>query len=90
MYKYCYDENHSFIEFNADERLYNKRRRKGLYEKLFCRNCEDIFQQYEDYGKTVIYDDIKPTIRLKREPYTITDYNYTDFKLFILSLLWRV
>jgi len=89
MYKHCYDDNHSYIEFNADEHSFNKKRRKGLYEKLFCRGCEDIFKRYEDYAKSIIYDDLKPAIKLKRTPYSTTDYNYTVFKLFILSLLWR-
>jgi hypothetical protein len=89
MYKECYDDNHSYIEFNADEKSFNKKRRKGLYEKLFCRACEDIFQSYENYGKTVLYDEIKPRIKSEKSPCNIEDYDYTKFKLFILSLLWR-
>ncbi len=89
MYKHCYDNNHSYIEFNADEQSFNKRRRKGLYEKLLCRDCEDIIQEYEDYGKLILYENIKPRMRTNCEPCSITSYNYTKFKLFILSLLWR-
>lgn len=89
MYKNCYDGEHSYIEFNADEKSYNKRRRKGLYEKLFCRDCEDIFKGYEDYAKLVLYDEIKPRIKVKRAPCSLAEYDYTKFKLFILSLLWR-
>ena len=89
MYKKCYDDNHSYIEFDADEKSFNKRRRKGLYEKLFCRACEAIFQSYEDYGKAVLYDKIKPRIKSERSPCSIENYDYTKFKLFVLSLLWR-
>ena len=89
MYKNCYDDNHRFIEFSANEHSFNKKRLKGFYEELLCIECEKNFQQYEDYAKSVLYDDIKPMIKLKRTPYSTTGYNYTKFKLFILSLLWR-
>ena len=89
MYKNCYDENHTYIEFNANEKSFNKKRHKGLYEKLFCRDCEDIFMRYEDYAKAVLYDNIKPAMKRERRPQSITEYNYTEFKLFILSVLWR-
>lgn len=89
MYKYCYDEKHSFIEFNASRNSHNKRRRKGIYERLLCIDCEGILQKYEDYGKTILYDEVKPFIKQKRKAYYTTEYDYKKFKLFSLSLLWR-
>jgi len=89
MYAHCYDENHSYVAFDAVEGSYNKRRRKGLYEKLFCRICEDVLKKYEDYGKSVLYDNLKPKVRKLKSGVTIDDYDYKLFKLFVLSLLWR-
>lgn len=89
MYRAAYDEKHSYLEFDADEKSFNKRRSKGLYEKLFCRSCEDIFKAYEDYGKELLYDDVKQKIRSTKSPYIVKSYDYVTFKLFVLSLLWR-
>ncbi|MBU1055594.1 MAG: hypothetical protein KKC46_17490 [Proteobacteria bacterium] len=89
MYAHCYDVNHSYIEFDAEKGKYNKKRRKGVYEKLLCKKCEEIIQEYEDYGKFILYDDAKPTIGATPKPYTNEKYDYRLFKLFVLSLLWR-
>ncbi|MBD3895941.1 hypothetical protein IEI94_08775 [Halomonas sp. ML-15] len=89
MYSHCYDDNHSFIEFNAEEGKYNKRRRKGIYENLLCKKCEETIQRYEGYGKLILYDDAKPKIEASKQPYTNESYDYRLFKLFVLSLLWR-
>ena len=89
MYAHCYDDNHSYIEFNAEDGRYNKRRRKGIYEKLLCDDCEGIIQEYEDYGKCVLYDDAKLRIEATKKPYCNENYDYRLFKLFVLSLLWR-
>jgi hypothetical protein len=89
MYAHCYDDNHSYIEFNAEEGKCNKRRRKGIYEELLCRDCEHIIQGYEDYAKSILYDDAKPKIETTKKPYCNEDYDYRLFKLFLLSLLWR-
>ena len=62
---------------------------KGFYEKLFCRECEDVLKKYEDYGKHILYDNIKPNIRRLKSAINTDDYDYKLFKLFILSLLWR-
>ena len=89
MYDHCYDDNHSYMEFNAEDGKYNKRRRKGIYEKLLCRKCEHIIQEYEDYAKSILYCDAKPKIENTKNPYCNENYDYRLFKLFILSLLWR-
>lgn len=89
MYAHCYDHHHSYIEFNAGEGKYNKKRRKGLYERLLCKKCEEIIQRYEDYGKQILYIEAKPEMDATKKPYTKECYDYRLFKLFVLSLLWR-
>lgn len=89
MYVHCYDSSHTYIEFNADKRKYNKKRRKGIYERLLCKKCEEIIQRYEDYAKSLLYLDVKPRISATKKPYSNECYDYRLFKLFVLSLLWR-
>jgi len=89
MYKHCYDDNHSYIDFDAKEDNHNKKRKKGIYEKLLCKECEGHIQKYEDYAKSIFYDDVKEYIRKNNTPYTVHEYEYKKLKLFILSLIWR-
>lgn len=89
MYKHCYDNGHTYIEFDADKKSYNRKRRKGIYEKLLCRDCEDIIMEYENYAKPILYDEVKPHIYNKNKGFITKDYDYLVFKLFVLSLLWR-
>ncbi len=89
MYKHTYDSHHSYVEFNASDNEYNKRRSKGIYENLLCRSCEDIIKAYEDYGKSILYDEVKPYIDKTKSGYVNKKYNYNLFKFFVLSLLWR-
>ncbi len=90
MYSRCYDKNHSFIEFNVAKGQYNKKRRKGIYEKLLCRECEHIIQEYEDYAKYILYDDAKVEIAATKKPYCNESYDYRLFKLFVAILLQRL
>jgi len=89
MYKHCYDNNHSYIDFDAKKGNYNKRRRKGIYEKLMCKECEERIQQFEDYAKYILYDKAKEHFKEKHTPFSINTYNYVKFKNFILSIVWR-
>lgn len=89
MYVNCYDSNHSYMEFNAGEGKYNKRRRKGIYEKLLCVKCEHVIKEYEDYAKGFLYGEVKRKIRTHKKDYFTEEYDYRLFKLFVLSLLWR-
>ena len=89
MYKSVYDERHSFTEFDACKENFNKTRRKGIYEKLLCRECEDKIKYLEDYGKEILYEKVNKSICKPGDKLTINDYDYTRFKNFILSIIWR-
>ena len=47
LYNPLYDENHQYFVVSSDSSKKIKRPRKGIYEKLFCRDCEDILEKYE-------------------------------------------
>lgn len=89
MYKHCYDDNHSYIEFDAKVGSYNKRRRKGIYDRLMCKECEKHIQRFEDYAKYILYDEAKEYIRKRKEQFFTNNYDYKKLKLFVLSLIWR-
>ena len=66
---------------------------KGLREKLLCRNCESVLCQYERHFAEVIQNDQKyrlPTLRGGFELPRLGGLDYTRFKLFCLSILWRL
>ncbi len=62
----------------------------GLQEHLLCSSCERRLNSFETYSKRFLYGNSKP-IRLQLpmsdDPFFIADYS--KFKLFQLSLLWR-
>lgn len=102
MYQPLYNEKHKFVKSTAGDLVQDKftRPSSGEYEKdLLCANCDNkIIGKLESYGK-IIFDG-NPTQRLPFK-YTISTTNegivfkkyenveYSTFKLFLLSILWR-
>ncbi len=89
LYKPLYDENHQYkVLITKND---PKDRFKGIYEKLFCENCEAILGEYEDYAAKNLF--INPLLEseIKRTDtgFVINDLDYSKLKLFQLSLLWR-
>ena len=89
MYENTYDKNNKFFEFDLSNSYGNKYRSKGFYEKLLCRNCEELINVYEIYAHDLIYNKARPLIAENRSWIKIPEYDYDKFKLFILSLIWR-
>ena len=50
MYQTVYDKNHSFMVVSLDEAGANQRCKKGIREKLFCKECENKFSKLESYA----------------------------------------
>jgi hypothetical protein len=61
---------------------------KGIREKLFCRDCEDIFMNLEQYAEKVI-DKIKSKVYAVNDINYINSVDYEKFKLFQNSILFR-
>lgn len=68
----------------------NRFEQKGIKEELLCSNCEQLFSSFEHYVSQVFYRGA--SIKFKRENnfIIIENLNYDIFKLFELSILWRV
>ncbi|TAL69526.1 MAG: hypothetical protein EPN82_06750 [Bacteroidetes bacterium] len=60
----------------------------SMKEYLLCSNCEMIMNKYETYVANFIHKGIK---NLKEHQfYFIANINYKNFKLFYLSILWKL
>lgn len=92
MYKPMYDENHQFNLLTTDPDDTRKKLIKGVYEPLFCKKCDnDIIGKYEDHAAKVMFGDGKKEIEIKKTKmgFLVRGIDYTLFKLFQISLLWR-
>jgi hypothetical protein len=66
-----------------------KRHRKGIYQRLLCTDCERIVAEYEDYAAKVLNGGIPVSVQQFPDKLLIGNLDYTRFKLFQMSLLWR-
>ena len=105
MYKKLYDKNHKIIQFSPGEYIKgvddSKFRYTGEFEgNLLCVDCESkILGLYESYASKAIFGgqlraDICPVCKNYKETdgFTFThckNVDYTMYKLFLLSILWR-
>jgi len=90
MYRPLYDEKHKMITLSTNPNK-DKPLQKGLREKLLCSGedgCEQKLGVWESYASQVLFH-----MQLKHDKYddaiVVKDIDYTKFKLFQLSLLWR-
>jgi hypothetical protein len=105
MYQNLYDENpRRFHSLNVDlddiSKSSNKIEQKGIREFLLCDQCEGLISKHEKYAAETIYaknDGNKAYIinasKTDDGQYTLYDYagfSYKQFKLFLLSILWRM
>jgi len=90
LYKFLYDLNHKYTRLSTKRKPKRSFEQKGIREKLLCDNCERQFSKYESYAKGVlskIETVQKQTSDSKRFEVKV---DYTKFKLFELSIVWRV
>ena len=63
---------------------------KGIREPLLCGECEQLLSSsYEDYFARFWYQTAPLPNPANRGPYELSGYDYSRFKLFHLSILWR-
>ena len=93
LYSPLYDEEHRFSFLSMREGKVIKQLKKGVYEKLLCEECDNIIiGQYENHAAKILFGDGKKEIEIVRTNYghLIKGADYKLFKLFQISLLWRV
>ena len=92
MYKPLYDKDHRFNILENSGGKIKKRLPKGIYEKLLCKECDNnIIGKYESHASSVMFGDGKKEIEIEKMDYGIlvSGIDYTLFKLFQISILWR-
>jgi hypothetical protein len=102
MYQKLYDENPKryYTLKIGEENQSKKIEQKGIREYLFCDSCEGILNEYETYAAETIYaKNQKNEAFLKKANqnfsqtvflYEFENFDYSKFKLFQMSLLWRL
>lgn len=101
MYQELYDEKHKIIKLSPKNPANFVKIPTGEYDSnILCEACDNgIIGKLEDYGSKVLYGS---TLPIDQQPkfsaycneqgveYTfVENIRYTDFKLFLLSILWR-
>jgi hypothetical protein len=97
MYQDLFDEKHRIHEVvvNKEYPLKSKMRQSGVYDKnILCSNCDNkIIGSLESYASYALYDGIELTVEHStdnlRKYINVKGLNYSKFKLFLLSILWR-
>jgi hypothetical protein len=90
LYRPLYDpKKHRFHVLSTSPAVEPFTKRKGYYERLLCQECEQIIGRYEDYSSKVLKGGIEIEIRDLKDRLIVSMLDYTLFKLFLLSILWR-
>jgi len=99
MYRELFDADHKFAYVSLKE-VRERDVQTGEFEAdILCLDCEGKFSKWESYAKTVLYGGQLPrgnNIHMENQrnqhgvEFTyIKGIDYTKFKLFLLSVLWR-
>lgn len=104
LYKPLYDDQHTFFEIQyKDHQIKNRKPKfKGVHEKgILCEKCDNvIIGQNESYSRNALFEfeKIKAGSRPTKEVVKNSDgsycsiirkIDYSKFKLFIISMVWR-
>jgi hypothetical protein len=89
FYESAYDESGRFASVSNHPRHRPRALlQKGLTEYLLCAACERRFSRYESYSATLLRR-IDAAMNGVPDGAPIADVDFTTFRLFGLSLLWR-
>src|SRR5438128_518777 len=91
MYERMYDSLHRFHGLSLDVSDRPQIHQKGLRQELLCHDCEQLLaNKYENYAAASFY---RPAVEAMKQPptgFTMPGLDYHRFKLFLISLLWRL
>lgn len=88
LYKPLYDDNHRFFVLSTDVKKKRGKRPKGIYERLLCGECEHRFSKWEEYARSIFYE-LPLRVTEDGRAVVFSGLQYTPFKLFQMSLIWR-
>jgi len=98
MYRDLYDEKHRLHQASfAENKVQSKLKQTGAYEKhILCSDCDNgIIGKLERYASLVLFGGVDLGCKMEKNEAGIHfshffDIDYPQFKLFLLSVLWRV
>lgn len=89
-YAACYDGAHRFYRLSTVGPKHKKFEQKGYREHLLCQRCETKLSKWELYAKEILVDGGFESATRYKWGYSFDGVDYTRFKLYLLSLLWRM
>ncbi len=105
MYQNLYDPNPKRfytlrVNLDNEKDSSTKINQKGIREYLFCADCEVLLSRYENYAAETIYGKNKRNkayiVKASETPdqqyflYEYAGFSYKEFKIFLLSILYRI
>lgn len=90
FYSKMYDDKHRFIAMSGDSKRAERYIQKGLREKLLCKDCECKFSVNENYARGIFFGGVRFSTVCEPGLMKLADVDYRKFRLFELSLLWRM
>lgn len=91
LYKDIYDEKHRFMVFSdRHDRPVMPIQQKGMRQPLLCQACETLFSRWERYASMVLYGGVELGQRDQPDHSEYHGLDYSPFKLFLMSILWRI
>jgi len=88
FYKPIYDKPaHRFFAISTETEKKPIPRQKGIWEKLLCIGCERKLNNWETNASRLFYKEAK--VLEKSDRLEVVDIDYSSFKLFQMSMLWR-
>lgn len=91
LYRELYDEKHRYRLIEADPRKPGSRPlQKGIREYLLCHSCEQQFSRWEAHASGVFRDVLSQLSGRQRPGRLSVQVEFEPFRLFLLSLLWRL
>ncbi len=88
LYKAMYDEKHRFHQVTVGEDR-ARFQQSGLREYLLCDACEARLSAWEQYARVVLKGGIELQYSNEHGITWVSGIDYTKFRLFQLSILWR-
>lgn len=90
LYDDVYDDLHSYVVLSPAPNAPARRRRKGVYERLLCLDCDQRrLGRLDDYAAKVFKGGIELEITDQADRLIVGNLSYPTFKLWQMSLLWR-
>lgn len=90
LYDDLYDDLHGYRVQSTAQNANSPRRRKGVYERLLCPECDQCrLGRLDDYAAKVFKGGVEIEVTDKPSCLIVSNLNYATFKLWQMSLLWR-